>query len=128
MFPTRYEPLFFNSNFTEAASTCWLVAYRGELILQEGEVADAQGRRKPPTEVLKQAILLGDVDGLKLISGSLDELQQFQFVLETAGADFNSGYDCRLFHGQYSQALRCCGQRCQTGIYSFGARHGAGPS
>ncbi len=91
MFPTSYEPLFFNSNFTEAASTAGLVAYRGELILQEGEVADAQGRRKPPTEVLKQAILLGDVDGLKLISGSLDELQQFQFVLETAGADFNSG-------------------------------------
>ena len=91
MFPTSYEPLFFNSNFTEAASTAGLVAYRGELILQEGEVADAQGRRKPPTEVLKQAILLGDVDGLKLISGSLDELKQFQFVLETAGADFNSG-------------------------------------
>jgi hypothetical protein len=86
----RYEPLFFNANFKEAASDAGLVAYRGELILKEGEVADAQGRRKPPTEVLKQAIMLGADDGLKLISGSLDELQQFSFLLEQAGADFNA--------------------------------------
>lgn len=87
----RYEPLFFNANFKEAASDAGLVAYRGELILKEGEVADSQGRRKPPTEVLKQAILLAADDGLKLISGSLDELQQFPFLLEKAGADFNAG-------------------------------------
>ena len=87
----RYESLFFNANFKEAASAGGLVAYRGELILQEGEVADANGRRKPPTEVLKQAVLLGAADGLKLVSGSLDELPQFPFVLEKFGADFNDG-------------------------------------
>ncbi|PKO36773.1 MAG: hypothetical protein CVU33_16620 [Betaproteobacteria bacterium HGW-Betaproteobacteria-6] len=87
----RYEPLFFNANFKEAATSGGLVAYRGELILQEGEVADANGRRKPPTEVLKQAILLGDAGGLKLISGSLDELQQYPFVVEKFGAEFNAG-------------------------------------
>lgn len=87
----RYEPLFFNANFKEAASAGGLVAYRGELILKEGEVADAQGRRKPPAEVLKQAVLLAADDGLKLISGSLDELQQFAFLLEKTGSDFNAG-------------------------------------
>ena len=87
----RYEPLFFNANFKEVASDAGLVAYRGELILQEGEVADANGRRKPPTEVLKQAVLLGAADGLKLISGSLDELQQYPFVVEKFGAEFNAG-------------------------------------
>ena len=86
----RYESLFFNANFKEKASDAALVAYRGELILQEGEVADANGRRKPPTEVLKQAVLLADAAGLKLVSGSLDELQQFPFLLEKAGADFNA--------------------------------------
>lgn len=86
----RYAPLFFNSNFTEVASDASLVAYRGELILQEGEIADANGRRKPPTEVLKQGILLGAKDGLKLVSGSLDELQQFPFLLEKAGVDFTA--------------------------------------
>ena len=87
----RYEPLFFNANFKEACSAAGLVAYRGELVLQEGEVADVNGRRKPPTEVLKQAVLLGDADGLKLIAGSLDELQQFPFVLEKFAGGFNAG-------------------------------------
>jgi hypothetical protein len=83
----RYEPLFFNSNFKEAASDAGWVAYRGELVLQEGEVADAQGRRKPPTEVLKQAILLAAGDDLKLVSGSLDQLQHFSLLMEKLGAD-----------------------------------------
>ena len=84
----QYESLFFNANFKEAASEGGLVAYRGELVLKEGEIADAQGRRKPPCAVLKQAILLGGADGLKLISGSLDELQQFPLVLDKFGAGF----------------------------------------
>jgi hypothetical protein len=87
----RYESLFFNSNFKEAASAPGFVAYRGELILKEGEVADAQGRRKPPTEVLKQAILLAEGDDLRLIAGSLDELQQFEFLLNAVGADLKAG-------------------------------------
>lgn len=86
----RYASLFFNANFTEAASAGGLTAYRGELILQEGEVADAQGRRKPPTEVLKQAILLGSAEGLKLLSGSLDELQSFPTLIEKFGAGISA--------------------------------------
>ena len=87
----RYQHLFFNSNFKEAATKPGVVAYRGEFVLKEGEVADAQGRRGPPAEVLKQAALLADGDDLKLISGSLDELQQFAYLSEAAGADFKAG-------------------------------------
>jgi len=87
----RYQHLFFNANFKEAATTPGFAAYRGEFILKEGEVADAQGRRGPPAEVLKQAALLAEGDDLKLISGSLDELQQFPLLLEVAGADFKAG-------------------------------------
>jgi hypothetical protein len=87
----RYQSLFFNSNFKEAASKPGVVAYRGEFILKEGEVADAQGRRGPPAEVMKQAALLAEGDDLKLISGSLDELQQFAYLLEVAGADLKAG-------------------------------------
>ena len=47
----RYEPLLFNANFTETSSNGQYVAYRGELVLRDGEGADAQGRRihVPPT-------------------------------------------------------------------------------
>lgn len=87
----RYEPLFFNANFREAASDTGWAAYRGELVLKEGEVADAQGRRKPPHEILKQAAVLAAGDELKLITGSLDALQHFPSLLEKYGADFKPG-------------------------------------
>lgn len=87
----RYQSLYFNANFSEAASQGGYAAYRGELILKEGEIADAQGRRKPPTELLKQAVILAQGDELKLISGSLDQLQQLPYLLEVAGADLKAG-------------------------------------
>ncbi len=92
----RYEPFFFNANFKEVASGAW-VAYRGELVLKEGEVADAQGRRKPPVEVMKQAIALAEGDALRLFSGSLDELQYFPALLEKYGADIQPGAIVVLF-------------------------------
>lgn len=87
----RYESRFFNANFKDAATAAGWGAYRGEFVIKEGEVGDAQGRRKPPTELLKQAVLLAEGDELRLISGSLDELQQFPLLLDFAGADFNAG-------------------------------------
>lgn len=91
MLMDRYESLFFNANFKEAASDAGWVAYRGELVLKEGEVADAHGRRKPPQEVMKQAILLTAGDELKLLSGSLDELQYFPALLDKYGPDIKPG-------------------------------------
>lgn len=83
----RYEQqgLLFNTNFKEAAGAT--VAYRGELVLKLGEVADAQGRRKPPTAVLKQAALLAEGESLKLVSGSLDELQELELFLDLYKGD-----------------------------------------
>ncbi len=81
----RYSPRFFNANFCEAGSRDGWQAYRGEIALKEGEIADAQGRRKPPVNVLKQVILLTAGDSLKLVAGSLDELQAFPLFAETFG-------------------------------------------
>ncbi|QID19524.1 hypothetical protein G3580_19010 [Nitrogeniibacter mangrovi] len=81
----KYQALFFNENFCEAASTTGLTAYRGEFTLKEGEIADAQGRRKPPERVLKQVVLLTAADKLRLLSGSLDALQDFPLVVEKFG-------------------------------------------
>ena len=85
----RYEPYFFNSNFREAASEAGWEGYRGELVLIEGEVADDQGRRKPPHALMKQATVLTAGDELKLISGSLDELQHWPHFMEKFGVDLN---------------------------------------
>ncbi|MCE1240212.1 MAG: hypothetical protein LWW83_09865 [Azonexaceae bacterium] len=85
----RYEHLFFNANFSEVFSGA-VAAYRGELIVKEGEITDEQGRRKPPVEVMKQAIVLADGDKLKFISGSLDEFQYFHGFMDKFGADITA--------------------------------------
>jgi hypothetical protein len=89
MLLNTYEPYFFNSNFREAASDAGWEAYRGELVLVEGEVADDQGRRKPPHALFKQATVLAEGDELKLISGSLEELQHWPALMEKFGAGLN---------------------------------------
>lgn len=97
MLLNRYEPYFFNSNFHEAASQAGWDAYRGELILIEGEVTDDQGRRKPPVALMKQATVLAQGDELKLISGSLDELQHWPAFMEKYGVDLNPGTVAVMF-------------------------------
>lgn len=77
----------FNTNFKEKTSAGSL-AYRGELVLVEGEVADAQGRRKPPVVLMKGAVLLSDADKLKLLAGTLDEMAHITSLLELYQADF----------------------------------------
>lgn len=84
----RYAPYFFNANFREAATPAGWEAYRGELVVIEGEVADDQGRRKPPVALFKQATVLTEGDTLKLISGSLEELQHWPHFMEKFGVDF----------------------------------------
>lgn len=93
----RYEPYFFNSNFREAASDAAWEAYRGELIVIEGEVADDQGRRKPPVALFKQAIVLGESDELKLLSGSLEELQHWPALMEKFGGGLNPSTAAVMF-------------------------------
>jgi len=88
--------LFFNSNFKEAAGA-GLQAYRGDWVLVEGAIADAEGRRKPPEVVLKGAVLLADADKLKLIAGSLDDLAEITALLDKYQADFAADIKAVLF-------------------------------
>jgi len=72
----------YNVNFREATSKAGYVAYRGDLVLVDGEVADAQGRRKPPLATMKAAVVLAEGDALKLVAGSLDEMAHVAPFLE----------------------------------------------
>lgn len=49
-------------------------SYRGDLVLELGEIDDALGHRKPPTATIKNTIALAENDKIKLYVGSLDEL------------------------------------------------------
>lgn len=95
----RYEKeqLLFNMNFKEATTQAGVAAYRGELVVIEGEVGDAQGRRKPPVAVLRQASLLADGDQLAFLSGSLDDVLNLKDLLAKYQPDFKAGATVVLF-------------------------------
>lgn len=86
----RYESeqCLYNVNFKEAASSGGLFAYRGDLVVVDGEIADAQGRRKPPVVGLIGAVLLTDADKIKMLAGSLDDLEDMKALLGKYQADF----------------------------------------
>jgi hypothetical protein len=81
----KQQALFFNSNFLEDVDG--LAAYRGELILIEGQIDETSGHRKPPVELMYGAILLGDSQ-LKMIIGWLDKLSSVETLLEKYQATF----------------------------------------
>jgi hypothetical protein len=78
--------LLFNMNFKESNGN--FSAYRGDLVLELGEVGDALGHRKPPTATIKNTIVLAENDKIKLYVGSLDELALLPKVLDYYQADF----------------------------------------
>ncbi|MET0069558.1 MAG: hypothetical protein ABW096_05915 [Candidatus Thiodiazotropha sp.] len=80
--------LLFNTNFLENCSRDGIYGYRGELVLVEGEVADAKGHAKPPVEVLRGAALLAD-EKIKLLLGAIDKLDSFATLLDKYKADFS---------------------------------------
>lgn len=85
----RYESeqQLYNVNFKEAAGD-GLYAYRGDLVVVDGEIADAQGRRKPPVTGLIGAVMLTDAEKIKLLAGSLDDLEDVKPLLAKYQADF----------------------------------------
>ncbi|HEX8545070.1 MAG TPA: hypothetical protein VF671_25625 [Pseudomonas sp.] len=68
------KSLLCNLSVLGATSTPETFAYRGDLVLEEGDVADSAGRRHPPKAVVKQAILLSRADKLAMVAGALMEL------------------------------------------------------
>ncbi len=85
----------FNMNFKESAGN--FAAYRGDLVLELGEVGDAHGHRKPPVFTIKNTIVLAENDKIKLYAGSLDELDLLPKVLNYYQADFASDVRIIMF-------------------------------
>lgn len=79
--------LLCNISVNAATSKPDLYAFRGDLVLEEGDIADASGRRKPPRSVIKQAVILADRDKLKLVAGTLHELALLPLFIERYSND-----------------------------------------
>ncbi len=84
----KAEGLLFNTNFLTATSEAGMTAYRGELVLIEGGVADAKGHTKPPVEVLRGAVLLGG-EKIELLIGAVDEVTSLTTLADKYSDDFS---------------------------------------
>ena len=86
----KYEQdaLLINTKFNDATSAGDAFAYRGELVLVEGEVADDQGRRKPPLAIARHAVLLEKAGKLSMAVGCLDSLNLLKTFIDKYSADF----------------------------------------
>jgi hypothetical protein len=87
--------LLFNMNFKESEGN--FASYRGDLVLELGEVGDAHGHLKPPVYTIKNTIVLAESDKIKLYVGSLDELALLPKVLAYYQADFAADVRIILF-------------------------------
>ncbi|MBI5890944.1 MAG: hypothetical protein HZB47_09730 [Nitrosomonadales bacterium] len=87
--------LLFNMNFKESEGPH--AGYRGDLVLELGEVGDAHGHRKPPVTTIKNTIVLAENDKIKLYVGSLDDLADLSKVLAYYKADFAADVRLILF-------------------------------
>jgi hypothetical protein len=84
----RYDELGLLTNANvKGKTTDNLDAYRGDLVLVEGEIADSLGRRMPPLTFIKQAALLATEDKLIFISGFVEKLEYLNLFYEKYGAD-----------------------------------------
>lgn len=97
--------LLFNSNFLEQTSEAGVSGYRGELVLIEGEVADAMGHVKPPIEVMRGVALLAD-DKLKLVVGAIDQMALFETFLEKYKDDFCADMKALIYVVNLNEAVQ----------------------
>ena len=99
------QGLLYNSNFKDSASP-GLQAYRGDLVLIEGEIADAMGRRKPPLATMIGAALLADSTQLLFVAGSLDELGHLNAFVERYQSFFAPGMAVILYVVNIAKPMR----------------------
>jgi len=76
------KSLLCNLSVLGATSTPHTFAYRGDLVLEEGDIADSAGRRHPPKTVVRQAILLTRAGQLQMVAGALIELSDLPMFIE----------------------------------------------
>lgn len=100
------QALLCNVSVNAPTTKAGLYAFRGDLVLEEGDIADASGRRMPPRSVIKQAIVLVDNDKLLLVAGALPELTLLPLFAERYRNDFAPGLRALFYVANLSKPLQ----------------------
>ncbi|TBU98814.1 hypothetical protein [Stutzerimonas kirkiae] len=98
--------LLCNLSFNGATSQADTHAFRGDLVLEEGDIADDSGRRMPPKSVVKQAVLLASGDKLLMAAGILVELNLLPLFIQHYRGDLAPGIRVLFYVENLGKALR----------------------
>jgi hypothetical protein len=96
----------FNVNFKEATRDASQMTYRGDLVLQAGDVIDDAGRRGTPNMLLTGAVMLFERDKIKFFAGWLNSLKDIQVLLDGYKADFAPDMRALLYVVDISKPLQ----------------------
>ncbi|RYZ96986.1 MAG: hypothetical protein EOO68_15970 [Moraxellaceae bacterium] len=77
-----------NSGVKGATTEANTFAFRGDLVLEQGDIADVQGRRLPPKSVVKQAALLIANDKIRFLCGNVHDLAGLELLHGLYGEDY----------------------------------------
>lgn len=107
MLLNRYQEqnLFCNVSIHGKTTQASRFAYRGDLVIEEGEIADAQGRRRPPKSVVKQAVILASDSQMLMLAGALENVSLLPQVLERYCPDFAADVKLLFFVANIGQTL-----------------------
>lgn len=101
------EGYLFNVNLTGTLGDAEI--YRGDLVLEFGEVTE-RGDRKPPVIVAKQAALLAKEDKIIMLIAGLDRLEDLALVAEHYQADCSDEVSALFFvHNIKEEMQVTCG-------------------
>lgn len=90
----KKKGFLFNVNLTGAADIGDV--YRGDLVLEFGDITD-RGELGPPKIVAKQSVLLIVDDKMVLLAGGLDQLSDLAIVLDNFSNDLAENCICFFF-------------------------------
>ena len=80
-------------------------AFRGDMVIVEGDIADAKGRRHPPKSTLKQAVALSTEDSLTMVAGAVDDVADIKRFIEKYSADLSETVKMLFYAANISKSL-----------------------
>ncbi|WP_221797262.1 hypothetical protein [Oceanobacter mangrovi] len=86
----------FYINFLESTPSGSSLAYRGDLVLIQGEVGDDKGHLMPPKAVVRESVILAG-DKIDMLIGGLDKMELLPLLLDAYKADFAADMKSILF-------------------------------
>ena len=100
------QSLLCNVSVNGLTSTKDNYAFRGDIVIEEGEIADTQGRRLPPKSVVKQAVVLVSANKIKMIAGALDDIVQVPEFVGKYGSDFSDDIKLLFYVSNINKAVK----------------------